>query len=175
MGASLGLMVIHLTQGKKKFAAYEAVLSECEVQLSELRDEFLRFADRDEEVFLPLSKAYSLPKETEEESAEKDRIMEEALKDAATVPLLLMEKVYEAMKIVMDVAKMGSKLAISDAGCASAALRSALVSASFNVKINCKAMKNEETSAAFLSRMEELLEMGIRVSEDILTVVDGKL
>lgn len=168
-------MVIHLTLGKKKYLEFTEILTECEEKLTALRDEFLVFADKDEEVFLPLSKAYSLPKETEEEKAEKDRIMEMALLDAATVPMQLMEKIMEALKIVLDVAKCGSRLAISDAGCAAAALRSAMTSASFNVKINCKSMKNAENAQAFLARMDELMEMGIRVSEDILEVVDQKL
>ena len=46
----------------------------------QLQKDFLRLIERDAEVFEPLSKAYGMPKETEEEKAEKARVMEIVLK-----------------------------------------------------------------------------------------------
>ena len=40
-----------------------------------LQDDLLRLIERDAEVFEPLSKAYGMPRETEEEKAEKARVM----------------------------------------------------------------------------------------------------
>ena len=47
-----------------------------------LKDELLAGIDEDAECFEPLSKAYSLPSGTEEEKAEKEKIMEAALEKA---------------------------------------------------------------------------------------------
>ena len=55
------------------------------------RKDFLRLIERDAEVFEPLSKAYGMPRETEEEKAEKARVMEIVLKDACSVPMEIME------------------------------------------------------------------------------------
>ena len=57
-----------------------------------------------------------MPRETEEEKAEKARVMEIVLKDACSVPMEIMEKCCEAIDIIAEFAAKGSALAISDAG-----------------------------------------------------------
>ena len=65
LGFSLALMVGNLTLGKKKYADYEECLQGRMKEWEEAKQSALRFAKADEEVFYPLSQAYSLPKETE--------------------------------------------------------------------------------------------------------------
>lgn len=174
-GVSLGQMVINLTLGKKKYAEYEETLRECYETLETLKESFFSLADKDEEVFLPLSKAYSMPKETEEEKRVKEQFMEQALVDATLVPLSVMDTAVGALEVLTTVAKCGSKLAISDAGVGASMLRTALEGAAFNVKINVKAMKNEDRKTAFTERMDRNLNYGIRMAEDILEIVDSRL
>ncbi len=66
--------------------------------------------------FEPLSKAYGMPKDTEEQKAEKERVMENALKVACSVPMEIMAACCEAIDIIADFAGKGSSLAVSDAG-----------------------------------------------------------
>lgn len=94
--------------------------------------------------FEPLSKAYGMPRETEEEKAEKARVMEIVLKDACSVPMEIMEKCCEAIDLIVEFAAKGSKLAISDAGVGAAFCKAALQGASLNVYINTKSMANRE-------------------------------
>ncbi len=51
-----------------------------------LQKELPTLVERDAEVFEPLSKAYGMPRATEEEKAEKARVMAIVLKDACAVP-----------------------------------------------------------------------------------------
>ena len=76
----------------------------------QLQKDFLRLIERDAEVFEPLSKAYGMPRETEEEKAEKARVMEIVLKDACSVPMEIMEKCCEAIELIVEFAAKGSKL-----------------------------------------------------------------
>ena len=67
VGTALGSMVASLTVGKKKYADVEAEMYQLKEKAVELQEELLHLVERDAEVFEPLSKAYGLPKETEEE------------------------------------------------------------------------------------------------------------
>ena len=63
-----------------------------------------------------------MPRETEEEKAEKARVMEIVLKDACSVPMEIMEKCCEAIDLIVEFAAKGSALAISDAGVGAASV-----------------------------------------------------
>ena len=67
VGTALGNMVGSLTVGKKKYADVEDEMYELKAKCDQLQKDFLRLIERDAEVFEPLSKAYGMPKETEEE------------------------------------------------------------------------------------------------------------
>lgn len=110
LGSALGQMVGNLTIGKKKYAAVEEEIREKMEKLSRLSEEFLRLADRDEEVFKPLSEAYGLPKETPEEREYKDAVMEERLLAATMVPLEIMERSVQTMEILEVLARKGLSL-----------------------------------------------------------------
>ena len=81
VGTALGNMVGSLTVGKKKYADVEDEMWELKAKCDQLQKDFLRLIERDAEVFEPLSKAYGMPRETEEEKAEKARVMEIVLRD----------------------------------------------------------------------------------------------
>ena len=73
VGTALGNMVGSLTVGKKKYADVEDEMWELKKKCDQLQKDFLHLIERDAEVFEPLSKAYGMPRETEEEKAEKAR------------------------------------------------------------------------------------------------------
>ena len=78
-GSALGMMVANLTVGKKKYAEVEDEIIEVREKLSDLQKELVELADADARAFEPLSRAYGLPKETEEQRLEKEKVMEQAL------------------------------------------------------------------------------------------------
>ena len=164
VGTALGNMVGSLTVGKKKYADVEDEMWELKGKCDQLQKDFLRLIERDAEVFEPLSKAYGMPKETEEEKAEKARVMAIVLKDACSVP---MEKCCEALDLIKEFAAKGSKLAISDAGVAATFCKAALKGASLNVYINTKSMKNREKAEELNTKANDLMKQGIRRADEI--------
>lgn len=158
--AALGLMVTNLTVGKKKYAEVEEEIIAIREKLEQKKQELIRMVDADAEAFEPLAKAYRLPKETEEEKEEKARVMETALKQAAETPLQLMETIAESMKLIQVLGEKGSRLAVSDAGCAILFAQAALESASLNIFINTKMMQDQEEAERLNSRAAELIERG---------------
>ena len=99
-GAALGMMVANLTVGKKKYADVEAEMIEICGRLEKIRDRLIVLTDEDAKAFEPLSKAYGLPKNTPEEKAEKERILEQALYEASLTPMEIMKTVLESMKLL---------------------------------------------------------------------------
>ena len=158
VGTALGNMVGSLTVGKKKYADVEEEMYSLKEKATKLQEELLRLVERDAEVFEPLSKAYGMPRATEEEKAEKARVMEIVLKDACSVPMEIMEKCCEAIELLEVFAEKGSTLAISDAGVGAAMCKAALLGASLNVYINTKSMKNREYAEELNAKCDAMLE-----------------
>jgi formiminotetrahydrofolate cyclodeaminase len=85
LGIALGSMVGNLTLGRKKYLDVQEDIKIIIGKAKLLQSEFLSLVGKDAEVFQPLSKAYGLPKSTEEEIRKRDEIMEEALRFACSV------------------------------------------------------------------------------------------
>ncbi len=167
LGAALGSMVGNLTLGKKKYETVQEDIRRVLSKMEALRAELLSLADRDAEVFKPLSEAYGLPKDTEEQRVERDAVMEAALKRASGVPLEIMEKVMDALKLHEELAAKGTRIAISDVGVGALFCRAALAGAALNVSINPKLMKDRAFADALNKRAEEMLEKGLPQAERI--------
>lgn len=175
VGTALGNMVGSLTVGKKKYADVEAEIKELQAKCDILQKELLELIERDAEVFEPLSKAYGMPKNTEEEKARKAEVMEKVLKEACSVPMEIMEKCCEAIDLIEVFAEKGSVIAISDAGVGAAFLRSALNGASLNVYINTKSMADREYARELNQKADRMLEVYGTKAETIFQQVKGRL
>ena len=173
IGTALGNMVGSLTVGKKKYADVEEEMYELKGKADALQKELLHLIERDAEVFEPLSKAYGMPRNTEEEKAEKARVMEIVLKDACSVPMEIMERCCEAIDLIEVFAEKGSTLAISDAGVGATFCKAALEGASLNVFINTKSLKNRETASELNRQANLMLNKYCGMADDIFEEVMG--
>ncbi|NLM62661.1 MAG: cyclodeaminase/cyclohydrolase family protein, partial [Clostridiales bacterium] len=165
IGTALGSMVGSLTVGKKKYADVEQDVLDLMDKANRIQIELLGLVNRDAEVFEPLSRAYGLPKNTEEEKAEKARIMEQALRDACSVPLEIMELCCRAIDLQKEFAEKGNRLAISDAGVGAALCKAALIGASFNVFINTKSMADREYAEQANKKANDMLDIYIPLAD----------
>ncbi len=175
VGTALSNMVASLTVGKKKYAAVEEEMYSLKAKCEILQEELLALIDRDAEVFEPLSKAYGMPHETEEEKEEKARVMEAALKEACSVPVEIMEKCCEALDMMKEFAEKGSALAISDAGVGALFCKAALQGASLNVYINTKSMEDRDYAAGLNAKADAMLEKYPPMADEIYESVLARL
>ena len=174
-GVALGNMVGCLTVGKKKYAAVEADLLTLNERAGALRAELEALVQEDAEAFAPLAAAYGLPKDTPEQAADKERVMETALTRAALVPIKIMQKCLEGITLAYSYAVDGSTMAISDAGCAAVLCKAALQAASLNVFVNTKLMTNREFATALEHTAEQLLDAGTSYADEAFHYVNEKL
>ena len=159
--SALGMMVANLTVGKKKYADVEEEIQSVRSQLKVLQDKLIDLTDKDAEAFAPLSAAYGLPKDTEEQKAAKARIMEGALYDASVVPIEIMETVLEVMRLLKILGEKGSRIAVSDVGVGVLFAQAALEGASLNVFINTKLMKDRGRAEKLNQKTESMIAEGI--------------
>lgn len=167
LGISLCKMAANLTVGKKKFADVEAEMYEIIAECDKLSSEFVGLIQKDADGFLPLSKAYGLPTETEEQKKYKEETLERELVHAAAVPFEIMEKCARAIELSSIVAEKGSKLVVSDAACAINTCMSALKCASLNVYINTKYMKDKVKASEMNLIADKLISNSSLIAEKV--------
>ena len=175
VGTALGSMVASLTIGKKKYKDVEEDMIALREKAQKLQDQMVGLIERDAEVFAPLAAAYGMPKETPEEIEKKEQVMAVVLKNAAMVPLEIMERCCDALDLMREFAAKGSMLAISDAGVGAACCRAALQGASLNVFINTKSMKDRETAATINEKADRMLDTYVPMADEIFRSVEAKL
>lgn len=158
VGTALGNMVGELTVGKKKYMDVEAEIKEMMAASQRIQQELLELVQKDAESFAPLAAAYGLPKDTEEQRAEKENVLEAALKNACEVPFEIMEKCCRGIELCGQFAEKGSVMAVSDAGAGAIFCRAALQSASLNVYINTKSMKDRKYAQQLNEKSDAMLE-----------------
>lgn len=175
IGIALGNMVGSLTVGKKKYADVEEEMQSMMKRCTALQGELLDLVEKDAEVFAPLAKAYGMPKETEEQKQEKERVMGIVLQDACAAPMEMMRKCCEAIDLCKEFADKGSRLAVSDAGVGVAFCKAALQGASLNVFINTKAMKDRELAERIDAEADEMLNEYTAKADQVFAQVNESL
>ncbi|MEG1823505.1 MAG: cyclodeaminase/cyclohydrolase family protein [Cloacibacillus sp.] len=175
IGVALGNMVGSLTVGKQKYADVQQEILNLKARSDELQDKLLLLVEKDAEVFEPLSRAYGMPNETEEERTKKASVMAEALRKACGAPMEIMELCIEALEVIERFSQIGSKIAISDAGCAAVCCRAALSAASLNVFINTKAMADRAYAQQLNKHAVDMLISGTDRADAVFTAVMSQL
>ena len=166
IGTALGNMVGSLTVGKKKFAV-EAEIIDLKAKCDALQVELLNQVEADEVNFLPLAKAYGIPKD----DPNRDKIMEEATVIACSTPMHIMELCCQAIDYIAVFAEKGSRLAVSDAGCGAVICKAALQAASLNVFINTKTLKNREVAEEMNAKANGMLNTYCAKADEIFNTV----
>lgn len=171
VGIALADMVGELTVGKKKYADAEEEIRAAMEQAQTLRRQFLELIDEDAGAFSLLAQAYRIPRD----APERDEVMEKALRGGSAVPLKIMQASAKALELTAIFAEKGSRMAVSDAGCAAAACKAALQAASLNVFINTKSMKDRAYARQMEEQAEDLLREYNALADRIFASVLAEL
>lgn len=171
LGAALGNMVAALTLGKPKYAEVEAEVAELRRRGEALQERLLEQMNADAEGFRPLAEAYKLPKD----EPRRAEILEQATLRACGTPMEIMELGAAAISVIAELANKGSRMAVSDAGCAAAAVRAAVEMAYLNLLINTRSLRGREQAEALNARGQELLTRVERQAEEVWSQVEARL
>ena len=163
LGAALGSMVGALTVGKPKYAAVEEDVKALMVKAEELRAQLLSCVEEDAVAFAPLSKAYAIPKD----DPTRDETMEKCLRQAASVPLKILDLSCQMIDLHREFADKGSVLAVSDAATGVVFCWSAMYGAAVNVKVNTKPMKDRAYAEEINRHVDEMMEKYWPIAEKV--------
>jgi formiminotetrahydrofolate cyclodeaminase len=175
VGAALVSMVANLTLGKEKYASVQDQVGELLASSEKLRDELQGLIQKDTEVYAEVSAAFKLPRETEEEKAERAKRVQEALKLATEVPFEIAEKCLEVARLSETSAVIGNVGAVSDAGVAVLLAEAAAQSAALNVKINVNSIEDRGFSESKWDDICEILEETADLRERVVQMTYEKL
>ncbi len=167
IGTALGNMVGSLTVGKKKYADVQDEILAMKAKCDALQKELLDQVEADDKGFVPLAKAYGIPKDDPNRAA----ILESATVTACAVPMHIMELCCEAIDTIAVFAAKGSRLAVSDAGCGAVICKAALQAASLNVFINTKSLQNREVAEELNSKANSMLNTYCAKADEIFSTV----
>lgn len=163
LGAALAGMVSNFTTGKKKYAEHEEdirrIIDESEV----LKDRFLELIDRDEENFVPLSKAYSMKDETDEEKARKKEVISECSVKACEAVMEVMRLCRDCANIHAELLEKGSVMLVSDVGVGCELILAASRSAYLNILINLGAIADRKLAESIDSEYSAIMKETVSV------------
>ncbi len=137
LAASLICKVSALTIGKKKYENVQDEVKEIYARSSNFKEKLLELADRDSEAFNKIINAYKTTKELVDLN-EKQKIIEEASKDACLVPIETADVSYQILELSKRILEIGNKNALTDSLTAAYLAYSAINGALENVFFNLK-------------------------------------
>ena len=172
LGAGLTEMVANLTVGKKGYETVESEMKDIAATMQNLRNKLVTEVDKDSNAYKDVLAAFKLPKATEKEQEQRKQAIQDAMKNAARVPLGVAYDALQVMDLAEKVIRNGNRNAASDGAVGTMMARTAVLGALFNVKINLSSIKDE----AFVEEMmREVKKIESRVHEreaEILSYVD---
>lgn len=171
LGTALNSMVGNFSIGKKKFIdckeKHEDLLKRGEI----LREKLVDLVDTDAEVFEPLSKAYVMPSNTEEEKSQKEKTLQKCLKVACSAPMETLESTLQGIIMQEEMVSISSKNIISDVGVGVQCLKAALNSAYLNVLINLNSITDEDYVKENKEKAERILAEGNIIADEVYNKV----
>jgi formiminotetrahydrofolate cyclodeaminase len=167
LGSALNSMVANFTVGREKFADVEDDVRRLLLESERLRGELERLTQADTEAYGRVAAAQKMPRETDEEKAERRAAMQEALKAAAGVPLAAVRSCHKVLEAAGELVDKGNPNLITDVGVAAKFALAAMECAALNVDINLAYIKDEPYNASCREEMAPLLEEGARLARQV--------
>jgi glutamate formiminotransferase/formiminotetrahydrofolate cyclodeaminase len=165
LGAALGTMVANLSSHKRGWDDRWEEFSDWADKGKQCQEELMQLVDEDSMAFNALMAAYGLPKSSEEEKNERERTIKEAIRQAILVPFRVMQTAQEALGVIRAMAEIGNPNSVSDAGVGALAIRTAVMGAHLNVKINMAGLNDRKFK-------DKILRETTRIEKDTIASVD---
>jgi len=175
LGVSLGTMVANLSSHKAGWDERWEEFSIWAEKGQRLKDELLFLVDEDTRAFNKIMDAFGLPKGTEAEKVMRSEAIQAATRYAIEVPFRTMQKAYESFEIIRAMVEHGNPNSVTDAGVGALCVRSAVIGAYLNVKVNGAGFKDKVFLDAIMKEADELVLKAKTTEDSILAEVNAKI
>lgn len=142
LATTMASMSTQFTVGREKFKQYDAQLKKILEGCEKSRETLLTLMEEDITVYGGLSKAYGLPKSTDEEKKARTEAIQKATVIAMEVPVKAVMSCLYVLELTRELVDIANPNLISDVGVAAFLADAAFQCAKLNVEINLAAIKN---------------------------------
>tara|TARA_B110000008_G_scaffold54013_1_gene53428 strand:+ start:2140 stop:3828 length:1689 start_codon:yes stop_codon:yes gene_type:complete len=175
LGAALSTMVANLSANKRGWDEKWEFYSKWGEQSLELQNILVNLVDEDTKAFNKIMSAVSLPKDTKEQKLNRSAALESATKYAIEVPFKIMETSFSCLESIKCMTELGNPNSISDAGVAALCIRTAVMGAYLNVKINCKDLNDKKFVSTILKKGKMIVNSTNKIEGEIMELVEKHL
>ena len=175
LGAALATMVANLSAHKRGWDdRWEEFSAHAEKGLA-LQDKLMQLVDRDTAAFDAIMAAYGMPKATEAQQSQRHQAIQDATRNAIDIPMQVAQIAHEGLALTADMANEGNPNSVTDAGVGAMCLRTAVLGAVLNARINCGDLEDADYVAQIESQCAKLVQGAMRQEAEILGTVDRVL
>ena len=172
LGAALATMVANLSAHKRGWDDRWEEFSAQAEHGQDLMGQLLRLVDADTSAFDAIMAAYGMPKANEAQQALRHQAIQEATRHAIDIPMKVAQIAHDALELASDMAQDGNPNSVTDAGVGAMCLRTAVMGAVLNARINCGDLEDKAYVQAIEARCADLVERAQRQEAAILATVD---
>ncbi len=175
LGVSLATMVANLSSHKKGWDDRWQEFSNWAEKGQQYKNELLQLVDADTAAFNKIIEAFALPKSTAEEKAQRTDAIQQAIKYAIEIPFKVMQTAAASMELVKAMAAVGNPNSVSDAGVGALCIRSAVMGAFMNVRINAAGCNDKDYVNDIVAKGKAIENNVIAREAEILQIVNEKI
>ena len=171
-GAALIEMACHLTIGRPRYASHEAVMRETLAHATTLRTRALGLAGDDVRAFTEVTRAYKLPKDTDEQQRGRRERIQQALLGATEIPLDTAILAGEVIRLAGRIVDRANVTVLGDVAAAALSGRAALETALINVEANLAAMTDPARGQKLFERASALSPLVAEADSTVRSIRD---
>ncbi len=175
LGTALSTMVANLSANKRGWDDRWEEFSNWADKGQVYHSHLLALVDADTAAFNGIMDAYGLPKSSSAQKSARSAAIQAATKHAIEIPMKVAEIAHNALEVAEAMAAFGNPNSITDAGVGAMCLRTAVLGAVLNARVNTADLDDSEFVSSTLARCVELVSSTESRELSILARVDDLL
>ncbi|MGF1585364.1 MAG: glutamate formimidoyltransferase [Bacteroidales bacterium] len=175
MGVALGTMVANLSSHKRGWDDRWEEFSDWAEKGREIQDELIFLVDEDTNAFNGIMNAFSMSKKSDKEISLRNESIQEATRYAIEVPFRIMETAHKALSLIKAMVEQGNPNSVTDAGVGALAIRSCVLGAFLNVRVNAGGLEDRQFAEDLISRAARIEKNTIEMEKEIIEIVNEKI
>jgi formiminotetrahydrofolate cyclodeaminase len=175
LASTMASMVANFSVKGKKFEGVKGRVEEMLQKFSSIQEKLEEMVQADIDAYSSVSKAYSMPKESEEEKAARKEAIREASNIAIAPPLSTAGALVELSKLLPELAEIGNKNLISDTGVSALLCKASFQAALLNVKINLWGLGDKDKAELLKNKINEMEKTVTENCDKTTEMVNAKM
>ena len=175
LAAALGSMTCHLALSSHDAGSSETEVQELLEELDDLRAELRRDIEADSESFTRVIAARHLPHRTEAERLQRTAAIEQAIKGATAVPLRVAESSLAVLELLDELAELTKPARLPEVAVGAQMALAAIRGATYTILANLGALGDEESTRQTNRELEDLINRGQEIADEIESLLRSKV